>query len=89
MLVSSHNTPISSSLSSQASLSTAKERGYPKSLLTVRHAESGDGEAIHQIFHHPEVLYWTVDLPFAPINNVHQYLLKPQDGHYVMVAPLR
>jgi putative acetyltransferase len=86
MLVSSNNSPITSNHSSGLSLSTTNGHGGKKSLLTVRHAEPGDAAALHQIFHHPEVLYWTVDLPFAPIENIHQHLLKPQDGYYVLVA---
>lgn len=61
-------------------------RGCKRPVLTVRHAEASDAEAIHAICHHPDVLYWTVDLPFAPTEVTHHHLLQTKDGNYVLLA---
>lgn len=53
--------------------------------VTVRHAEPGDIDAIHAMLHCPSVLYWTVDLPFARVEDTYQQLLQ-QNGGYVLVA---
>ncbi|HEY9887781.1 MAG TPA: GNAT family N-acetyltransferase [Candidatus Obscuribacterales bacterium] len=69
-----------------AHLPTARGRNQRQPTLTLRHAETTDGEALHAIFHHPDVLYWTVDLPFAPTTATPQQLLHDPDHNYVLVA---
>lgn len=87
MLNSSQNTSHSSVATLDSSLvsyrSAMAHSASP--ILTVRHAEPGDINAIHTMLHCPSVLYWTVDLPFARVEDTYQQLLK-QSRDYVLVA---
>lgn len=82
MLANSFNQPLTA-IATFPTVSSLKVQSSP---ITVRHAESTDGDALHAIFHHPEVLYWTVDLPFAPTEVTHHHVLKAEDENYVLAA---
>lgn len=82
MYVSSEQQPMTAI----APLPSQPHRAAKRFPLTVRHAEASDAAALHTIFHHPDVLYWTVDLPFAPTETTQQHLLQNHDESYVLLA---
>lgn len=54
--------------------------------VIVRHAEPADSAALHKLFTHPEIAYWTVELPFTTADQVHQRVMQQADGHYLLTA---
>lgn len=54
--------------------------------LTIRRAELGDVEALHALFNQPEIVYWTIEMPFATLASVQQRIAQSCDSNYLLVA---
>lgn len=66
--------------------STAPASSTYRSEMTVRHAEPGDAPALHRIFQEPQVVYWTVKLPFASLAETRDWVSTVREGNYILVA---
>ena len=58
----------------------------PALAISVRHAESGDYEAMHRILSGPRAVWGTLQLPFQPKELWSKRLSNPQPGQYSLVA---
>jgi putative acetyltransferase len=54
--------------------------------LTIRRAELGDAEALHVLFNQPEIVYWTIEMPFTTLASVQQRIAQSSDSNYLLVA---
>lgn len=55
-------------------------------LITVRHTEPGDYEAVHKIFTYPRAVWGTLQLPFPPAEFWRKRLAEQPAGRYSLVA---
>ncbi|GAB4238472.1 MAG: GNAT family N-acetyltransferase [Elainellaceae cyanobacterium] len=54
--------------------------------ITIRHAEPDDCASLHQLFTEPQVIYWTIEIPFSPIEKTQKRLSDHPDTQYTLVA---
>ncbi|NJR59261.1 MAG: GNAT family N-acetyltransferase [Cyanobacteria bacterium CRU_2_1] len=55
-------------------------------MIIVRHAEPNDHELIHHLFAYPEIIYWTIEMPFTPLEQTHKRFTNRSEGYYTLVA---
>jgi putative acetyltransferase len=55
-------------------------------VITVRHTEPGDYEALHKVFTQPKAIWGTAQLPFPSAESWRKRLSEPPPGFYSLVA---
>ena len=55
-------------------------------LITVRHTEPGNYEAVHKIFTYPKAVWGTLQLPFPSVEAWRKRLAEQSAGRYSLVA---
>jgi putative acetyltransferase len=58
----------------------------PDPVLSVRHTEPGDFEAIHRVFTHPGAVWGTAQLPYPSAESWRKRLAEPPPGLYSLVV---
>lgn len=54
--------------------------------ICIRHVEPDDCDALHVLFSEPQVIYWTIELPFMATGNRQKRMIEQPQGHYTLVA---
>lgn len=54
--------------------------------IHIRHAEPRDALALNALFAEEQVIYWTIGLPFTPIQHDYKQLTEAPEGEYRLVA---
>lgn len=57
-----------------------------KDPINVRRAVGGDCEVLQALLSEPEIVYWTIEMPFTTAASVQQRITEKNDGNYVLVA---
>lgn len=55
-------------------------------IITIRHAEPSDYEAVHYIYTYPKVIRGTLQLPYPALEMWRKRLAEPAEGHVNLVA---
>jgi L-phenylalanine/L-methionine N-acetyltransferase len=78
--------PITSIISQPFLSPSAPTYEQGEAIVRVRHAKPEDCETLHQLFAEPEIMYWTVELPFTSERQLYQRIAHQPEGHYTLVA---
>ena len=54
--------------------------------VNIRHAEPEDALALNALFAEEQVIYWTIGLPFTPLQHSYKQLTEVPEGEYILVA---
>ncbi len=68
----------------QRLLPILREREQP--VITIRHAEPEDAEALHHLFNEPMIVYNTGHMPFSTTAYARQHTQDSHEGQYYLVA---